>query len=188
MSVSHHASRSSIKATPLKRRKTTYPTAAPVQSTEMSPKEVTLRRGTPFVPRSGREALLAQLEEGGRKAALQIVNASGPYLTIDAAAERLGIDEARLLLEIEQGEWLAVGAPYFDALQLPEVQFDGGARISGLSEVLRVFNAADVTEALLFLQAPSPQHDENSPLELLRQGRLDAVLSLARSHGEHGGR
>lgn len=156
---------------------------------ELEPTGPRLRRGEPFIERSQRAELLGQLEQQGREAARELVTSSGPYLSVREAAEELNISPGEVREAVEEKRLIGVETPYFTDLRLPEWQIgDGASVVSGLEQVLEVFGAKDVTETLLFLRAPSPQHDGQSPLDLLHRGLIDEALNLARSHGEHGGR
>lgn len=135
-----------------------------------------------------REELLARLEERGRAAVESLVLNSGPYLTVDEANERLGMSKSDIHDAVEANDIIGLGAPYFPELRLPEWQFVDGTPVTGLSEVLHELAPGDVTEALLFMQAPLPQFEGKTPLDLLKMGKAAAAVRLASRLGEHGGR
>lgn len=83
--------------------------------------------------------------------------------------------KARTLLAIrEQGQW-----------RFPLWQFDPDGPdgvIAGLPEVLAALPVADLSKAR-WLQRPQPLLDEQTPLQALRAGQLDRVLTEARAVG-----
>lgn len=151
-------------------------------------RDAVMRRGRPFIERSRRQRLLADLERDGRRVEREVVEKSGPYMLVEEAAKELGVSSEEVMERIDSGTLIGIEAPYFSHVQVPRWQINDGEVLQGLEQVLVELGAEAISEALLFFNAPSPQNGGRTPIELLRDGHLIDVLDLARSHREQGGR
>ena len=67
----------------------------------------------------------------------------------------------------------------------PKWQFnDAGALLPGIREVLQTFRSADEWRVMRYFLAPRHRLNDRKPLDLLREGEVDKVLSHAAAHGE----
>lgn len=135
-----------------------------------------------------RMLLLRRLEKRGEKHLQELIATSGPYLSIDDVAKRLSITPAQVKDIIQDKQLLAIESSPGSELQIPAWQFDNDQILSDLPTVLQTYASANPLETLLFLQARAPEFDDLSPIDLLREGRLQDVLILCNTIGEHGGR
>lgn len=112
-------------------------------------------------------------------------------LTLPWAAERMGIDVARVEALVRAGELLAIPGPWPMRQAhrsglgcfLPGWQFDDGRPRSALSSVLGAAAAVGWTSLDLHLFMTTPLHGSGeTPARLFRAGKVDRVLALI--HGE----
>lgn len=102
----------------------------------------------------------------------------GPVLRQTDVARLLGkskqavsADAGLLKLELRSGE---IGYPVF--------QFDGQRTLPGLRQAVKLLAPAVATTwtTASWLTSPQPDLDERRPVDLLRDGQVDAVLAAAR--------
>lgn len=108
-----------------------------------------------------------------------LMRAEGGAWTADKVAERLGVKRATVLRLRRQRKLLA----WTEARQLyfPRWQFRRDKPLSGLANVLPELNKDTWAEILFFLSARKSLRGQR-PLDLLRKGKLDQVVQLARKH------
>ncbi len=68
----------------------------------------------------------------------------------------------------------------------PSFQFEDGKTLNGLEEVLRNLTALDPWMQLRFFTSPHERLGNKTPIEALRNGRVDHVVSAASGYGEQG--
>lgn len=93
---------------------------------------------------------------------------------------RQAIDKRRInrkLIAIPQGQR---GFGY------PVCQFTPNGPLPGLDQMLSALGREDAWMQLLFLLTPNSRLFDRSPLDLLRTGKPAAVITAARTFGEHG--
>jgi hypothetical protein len=115
----------------------------------------------------------------------EMLKKSGGALTSEKVAEvlkvsRQAVDKRRAanqLLALTQGRR---GYSY------PIFQFEDGKTLSGLDQVLAKLNALDPWMQLSFFTTPHDRLSGKAPLDVLRQGQIDDVVSVASGYGEQG--
>jgi hypothetical protein len=115
----------------------------------------------------------------------QMLKTAGGALTSEKVAEvlkisRQAVDKRRAsnqLLALTQGRR---GYSY------PSFQFDEGGTLKGLEDVLGELKALDPWMQLNFFTRPNERLGGNTPIEALREGKVDDVMSVASGHGEQG--
>jgi hypothetical protein len=114
-----------------------------------------------------------EIAEGGSLSAEEMANALG--------RTRQGIDYLRregsiLAWRTTQGKWR------YPAWQLT----DQGGLLPGIGVSLKALNTHSEWEPVIFFLSPRESFHGKRPLDLLRAGRLDEVISAAERHGGHG--
>lgn len=115
----------------------------------------------------------------------EMLKKSGGALTSEKVAEvlkisRQAVDKRRAanqLLALTQGRR---GYSY------PSFQFEDGKTLSGLDRVLETLNALDPWMQLSFFTTPHERLSGKAPLDVLRKGRIEDVVSVASGYGEQG--
>jgi hypothetical protein len=129
---------------------------------------------------------------GGLHAQERLINYDNSALDVKAAATRLGVtpetlEEMRCRQEVLSVEWQGdlLAATLRERLY-PAWQFlEGGGILPGLAKVLQTLERSS-WEKLAFLLSPSLRLNGSSPLEALKNDRLDVVISAAVADGEQG--
>ncbi len=144
--------------------------------------------------RSQSPAVLARLAQlalalaRGLEARQQLAEAEGGSLSSEEAARVLGISKTAVLKRLEAGRLLAWREERLRAARFPRWQFDKhGQVLAGLEPVLEILNRDERLDAwgkvLFFLQTRSSL-GEKRPLDLLREGRIEAVRLAADAYVE----
>lgn len=115
----------------------------------------------------------------------QMLKSSGGALTSEKVADvlnisRQAVDKRRAsnqLLALTQGRR---GYSY------PSFQFDEGKTLKGLEEVLERLSAIDPWMQLNFFTRPNERLGGSTPIEALRDRKVDDVVRVASSYGEQG--
>jgi hypothetical protein len=115
----------------------------------------------------------------------EMLKKSGGALTSEKVAEvlkisRQAVDKRRAanqLLALSQGRR---GYSY------PSFQFEDGKTLSGLDQVLAKLNALDPWMQLSFFTTPHERLSGKAPLDVLRKGQIEDVVSFASGYGEQG--
>jgi hypothetical protein len=115
----------------------------------------------------------------------QMLKTSGGALTSERVADvlnisRQAVDKRRAsnqLLALTQGRR---GYSY------PSFQFDEGKTLKGLEDVLGKLSAIDPWMQLSFFTRPNERLGGSTPIEALREGKVDDVVNLASGYGEQG--
>jgi hypothetical protein len=118
----------------------------------------------------------------------ELLERAGGTLQPREVAELLGISRQAVGKRRRVGKLIAVRMGH-RGYEYPACQFEDTGVIRDLDEVLGAF--ADDVEAWMqvaFLVNPNESLGGESPLDLLRQGKVDSVVRVARVHGEHGAR
>jgi hypothetical protein len=121
----------------------------------------------------------------GLEARQQMLKKSGGALTSEKVAEilkisRQAVDKRRAanqLLALTQGRR---GYSY------PSFQFEDGKTLPGLDQILVELSTLDPWMQLNFFTTPHERLSGKAPLDVLRKGRLEDVLSIASGYGEQG--
>jgi hypothetical protein len=112
---------------------------------------------------------------------LEIIQEAGRWLSVEQAARRLGVDVPlsgqAVRKAIADGRLIAMRS--FNHWALPDLQFrDGGGLLPGMREVLQTFSGHPAKSDLLalgFLLDPHHLLDGRRPLDILREGKPDAI-------------
>lgn len=115
----------------------------------------------------------------------EMVKKSGGVLSSARVADLLNVSRqavdkrraANQLLALTQGR-RGYGYPSF--------QFEEGKTLEGLEEVLRSLSALDPWMQLRFFTSPQERLGNKTPIEGLRSGRVDDVVTAASVYGEQG--
>jgi hypothetical protein len=119
-----------------------------------------------------------------------LLKESGGSLSLTQAANLLGVSRQALHKRIKAGS--ALGMMRGTELVLPRAQFvqRGGGRfevLTGIPEVVKLFNVAGGWSALQFLVEADPNL-ARPPIQALAQGRVDEVVNAAKAYldADHG--
>lgn len=93
----------------------------------------------------------------------------------------------RQALSKAAGEGRLIAIRTSGGLLFPRCQFHEGRLIQGLSAVLRALRVTDPWTRLSFLLSANARLGGRSPLETLRDGRVEEAVAAAEGFGAHGG-
>lgn len=115
----------------------------------------------------------------------RLLRAEGGVLSVDAVARHLRISRQAVDKRRRAGTLLALplgrrGFAY------PAWQLGPQGTLPGLERVLKALHGHDAWMKSLFLLNPNGELGMVSPLQALREGRLDEILRLAGAFGEQG--
>lgn len=113
-----------------------------------------------------------------------MLKAEGGALSAGQLAAHLGITPQGLGRKRERGQvfWLDVG----DGYVYPAFQVGGNGLLPGIREVLAAFSIDDPWMRVNFMLTGDQRLGGRRPVDLLREGRIDDVVTAARGYGEHG--
>lgn len=118
----------------------------------------------------------------GRK---RVIEQMGGTLTAEEAADLLGI--TRQAVDKRRNQQQLIGLTQGRrGYAYPSFQFEDGQTIAGLAEVLQALDVHDSWMQLMFFANGNTRLDGATPLEALRQGKLDSVIRVAEIYGEQG--
>lgn len=131
--------------------------------------------------------ILREAEPNSSEAALargddrkkQLLEAEGGCLTGAEVAEHIGMTRQGVDKRRSQGKLLAV-THYRRGYLYPKWQFG----LKGFEQVLEALSDEDSWTKTLFMLSPVPRFEGKTPLQLLRQGRLEEVLKFAHTWGD----
>ena len=116
-----------------------------------------------------------------------LIEQAGGLLSASEVAKARGLSPQAIYKQRKSRKLLSV--PYAGKEKYPAIQFDREGRpLAGLSAVLEALNLAGPWGTLDFLLSPGSELDGLSPFEILRHhpDRLEELVQLARTQGEHG--
>lgn len=113
-----------------------------------------------------------------------LLKAEGGVLSAPQLAEHLGITPQGLGKKREKGQvfWLEVG----DGYVYPAFQVGSHGLLPGIREVLDAFHEDDPWSRVNFMLTGDARLGGRRPLDVLRDGNIEAVTRAARGYGEHG--
>lgn len=115
----------------------------------------------------------------------QLMQAEGGIVSASTAMQLLGISPQALYRRRKSGKILAVTAGRREWVY-PCWQFTEAGMLPGLETVLRELRAHDPWMQLAFMVNGNTRLGGHSPLERLREGRVQDVVEAARMYGEIG--
>lgn len=121
----------------------------------------------------------------GRKLVQQLKEAEGGGLDRNDAAERLSISVPALHNRRKRGGIVAWADGGADRFKFPRWQFGANGMLAGIEDCLRELQDADEWAIMRFFLFPSEIAGGKRPLDLLREGRVNDAIELARSQSVH---
>jgi hypothetical protein len=115
----------------------------------------------------------------------RLLKVEGGMLSADEVAEHLNITRQAVNKRRQQGALVGLDAGRHGYLYAAW-QFVREGTIAGLESVLDALKPHDPWMQHIFMVSRNTRLNDRTPLEELRQGRLDDVLKAARALGEHG--
>ncbi len=128
--------------------------------------------------------LLRQVGANAADVEAELLAVDGPPLDVKQVAAKLGISPGGVGRRAQQGPLLVLeraGKP--DAY--PAWQFTSTGRLPGLEKVLAALRVSPWAQAAWFLSGDARLGDRR-PLDVPREGEVDAVLRAAAAYGEQG--
>jgi hypothetical protein len=133
---------------------------------------------------------LASYKQGGLEVKRQLLAAEGGCYVSDRAATLLGISESALTALSQQskiiGLPLADGSFVYPQWQFVKTLFSRYRLLNGLDRVLAVISDSDPWIQTAFMLDRLISTEMTTPLDGLRQGKIDVVITIAKSLGEQG--
>ena len=124
----------------------------------------------------------------GFEARQKLAEAEGGSLSSEEVTRLLRISKTAVLKRLESGRLLAWREERLRAARFPRWQFDAhGQVLAGLEEVLGCLDQApglDVWGKILFFLQTKASLGDQRPLDLLRDGQVEAVLLAAQAYAE----
>jgi len=120
----------------------------------------------------------------GRVAREELKQQEGGSISAAEGAEKLGISKTAVLKRYHDGKLLGWREARQDAVRFPIWQFTDDNVLPGIPGVLAVLNEApwmDDWGRILFFLNPRRSLDGKRPLDLLRKGNTQKVISLAQA-------
>lgn len=127
---------------------------------------------------------LAEARIRGLMAKRQLLEAEGGCMSSDSAALALGI--RRQSVDKRRVKGKLIGLPAGRTKVYPAWQFVDGQTLPGLEQVLKHLGVHDPWMQTAWMLNGNSRLSGRSPLEVLREGNLEAVLDAAQIYGEQG--
>lgn len=116
----------------------------------------------------------------------ELIEAAGGTLTSQQVSKLLGLTRQAVHKKTKNRELLALSSGRRGNVY-PALQFTKKGKIlEGLDQVLQAIDQ-DTWQTLIFLLESQVDLDNKTPIEALRQGNIEKVVSAARAYGEQGG-
>lgn len=115
----------------------------------------------------------------------RLLTLEGGTLPVDEVARHLKITRQAVNKRRQQGTLVGLDAGRH-GYRYPAWQFVREGTIPDLEAVLAALEKHDAWMQHIFMVSPNTRLNDRTPLEELREGRLDDVLKAARTLGEHG--
>ncbi len=128
---------------------------------------------------------LAQARLRGLTESRALLHTEGEPFTAQAAATHLSISRQAVVKRMHAGRLLAIDVGRH-GLAYPCWQFTRDGVLAGLEETLAALSPHDPWMRLAFFLGENDRLHGRRPLDMLREGRTDAVIVAARHYGEHG--
>ena len=131
------------------------------------------------------ESPLAHANLRGIEARRQLLTTHGYPMTAKDVADTLGISRQAVDKRRSSNRLIGVSSGR-RGYQYPSWQFSPEGTLSGLEDVLKALKEFDAWMMLAFIVNPNAKLAGKSPLELLQNGEVTEVLSVADAYGSHG--
>ena len=128
---------------------------------------------------------LARAKLRGLEAKKRFLTVEGGMLSTQEVASILDISPQAIHKRRRTGKLIGI-AQGLNHYSFPVWQFEGNHTVAGLESVLTVLSEHDPLMQVIFMLNPNDRLDGQRPLDLLRAGRLNEVLTAANALGEHG--
>jgi hypothetical protein len=114
----------------------------------------------------------------------EMLKAEGGALSAQLLADHLGITPQGLGRKRQRNQvfWLEVG----DGYVYPVFQIGRNGLLPGVREVLDAFTVSDPWMRVSFMLTGDARLGSKRPIDLLRKGKIDEVVTAAAAYGEHG--
>jgi hypothetical protein len=123
----------------------------------------------------------------GLLAKQKILEKAGGLLSAEMAAKMIGISRQSINDKRNSGKIIGItfsGGKY----KYPAFQFYKGRVLPGLDNVLKALDTDDPWMKTIFMVTKNYLLDGKSPFDMLREGKIDAVVKAAGTFGEQGAR
>src|SRR5439155_14075465 len=121
----------------------------------------------------------------GIEAKRRLIEEHGGTLTAEQVAGLIGVTGQAVEKRRRSGALIAISTGRH-GYRYPAWQFSESGTIPGLEEVLRLLTSQDEWMQIAFFLSKDPRLNGATPLDALKAGNLEQVLSAAQSYGEHG--
>ena len=129
--------------------------------------------------------VIAEAERRWPAAREHLLSAGGPPLSSADVSVLLGTNERSV--ETARQKHRIVGVPdSTGSFVYPRWQFGADGPLPGLCELVVALRDDDPWTLVIFVLAPNSRLDDETPLDVLRRGDVEAVLRAAAMYGEHG--
>ncbi len=128
---------------------------------------------------------LAGAKLRGIEAKKRFLTSEGGMLNTQEVASILDISPQAIHKRRRTGKLIGI-AQGLNQYSFPAWQFEGNRTVAGVETILAVLSEHDPLMQVVFMLNPNDRLDGQRPLDLLRAGRLDEVLTAAKALGEHG--
>lgn len=115
----------------------------------------------------------------------RLLNAEGGSLSVSQVEKMLGISRQAIHKRCSKGKLIALSTSKRGYL-FPSWQFTANGILPGLEQVLVALDENDPWMQASFMLNPNIWLDGISPLEMLRQGKIEQAIAAARASGEQG--
>ena len=128
---------------------------------------------------------LSEARLAGLRGKKELIEAEGGALTVEEAADALGLTRQGVDRRRRAGKLLALSMGKRGYLY-PAWQFTQGGTLPGLEETLDVFQDIGPWAQLTWFISPNTRLGGESPLDMLRAGEIGRVVEAASVYGEQG--
>lgn len=134
---------------------------------------------------TGDAATIAAARAAGIEARDQLLGAEGGAWPVEQAAKFMGLTRQAVDKRRKANKLIALAIGRHGYVY-PAWQFSRTGTLPGLEDVLHALRRHDAWSQVIFMLSPNDRLDGSTPLEVLRQGRVEEVKNAATLFGEHG--
>ena len=121
----------------------------------------------------------------GIEAKRRLIGENGGVLSAEQIAQKLGVTRQAVEKRRRAGRLVALTTGCH-GYRYPSWQFSDGRTLPGLEKVLRALASHDEWMQTAFFVSRNPLLNNQTPVEMLANGQLEAVLDSAEVYGQHG--